>query len=60
MLDPHERMDCLVVEITPWTVENGLITPTMKVKRNRLEEIYSPKFETWVVTQKRLIWNQMS
>ena len=32
-LDPHEQLDCLVAVTTAWTVENGFVTPTMKVKR---------------------------
>ena len=39
-LDPHEQLDCLVVVAEPWSVENGFITPTFKVKRNRIEEVY--------------------
>jgi long-chain acyl-CoA synthetase len=29
-------------------VDNGFITPTFKVKRNRIEEAYAAKFEAWV------------
>lgn len=47
LLDPHEQLDCLVVVTTPWTVEAGFITPTFKVKRNRIEEAYGPHFERW-------------
>ena len=32
---------------TPWTVDNDLITPTFKVKRNRIEDIYSANYERW-------------
>jgi long-chain acyl-CoA synthetase len=39
LLDPHERLDCLVVVTQPWTVESGLITPTFKVRRNRIEDV---------------------
>jgi long-chain acyl-CoA synthetase len=46
-LDPHEQLDTLVVIKTPWTVDNGFITPTFKVKRNRIEEVYGGKFEGW-------------
>src|SRR6185436_11904655 len=42
-LDPHEQLDCLVVVTEPWTVDNGFITPTFKVKRNRIEEVYAPR-----------------
>lgn len=55
-LDPHERLDCLIVETTPWTVDNGFITPTFKVKRNRIEEIYAPRFERWTTLGRTVIW----
>jgi long-chain acyl-CoA synthetase len=47
-LDPHEQLDTLVLIKTPWTVDNGFITPTFKVKRNRVEEVYAGKFDGWV------------
>jgi long-chain acyl-CoA synthetase len=55
-LDPHEQMDCLIMVREPWTVDNGFITPTFKVKRNRIEEVYGPSFEAWVGQRKALIW----
>jgi long-chain acyl-CoA synthetase len=57
-LDPHEQMDCLVVVTEPWSVDNGFITPTFKVKRNRIEEVYGPNYETWVGARKKVIWQQ--
>ncbi len=55
-LDPHEQLACLVVVTTPWSVENGFITPTFKVKRNRIEEIYGPKYEGWVGAGRAVVW----
>ena len=55
-LDPHEQLDCLVVVKEPWTVDNGFITPTFKVKRNRIEEAYGPMFERWVGAHRRVVW----
>ena len=55
-LDPHEQMDCLIVVTEPWSVENGFITPTFKVKRNRIEEVYSANFEQWERSRKKVIW----
>jgi long-chain acyl-CoA synthetase len=58
MLDPHERLDCLVVVRQPWTVESGLITPTFKVRRNRVEDVYAPYYERWVVERRTVIWHE--
>jgi long-chain acyl-CoA synthetase len=55
-LDPHEQLDALVVIQTPWTVDNGFITPTFKVKRNRIEEAYGTKFEAWVGKRAKVLF----
>ncbi|RTL23340.1 MAG: AMP-binding acetyl-CoA synthetase [Burkholderiales bacterium] len=55
-LDPHEQLDALVVIKTPWTVDNGFITPTFKVKRNRIEEAYGGSFEAWVGKRAKVLF----
>jgi long-chain acyl-CoA synthetase len=55
-LDPHEQLECLVVVAEPWSVENGFITPTFKVKRNRIEEVYGPLFERWTAARRAIVW----
>ena len=55
-LDPHEQLDCLVVVKDAWTVDNGFITPTFKVKRNRIEEVYGPRFAQWTEAHRRVVW----
>jgi long-chain acyl-CoA synthetase len=55
-LDPHEQLDCLVLVTTPWTVDNGFITPTFKIKRNRVEEVYGANYERWVGARKKILW----
>jgi len=58
VLDPHEQLDCVVVTAQAWTVDNDLITPTFKVKRNRIEDLFSKNYETWVGSRKKVIWHQ--
>ena len=55
-LDPHEQLQCIFVVTTPWTVDNDLITPTFKVKRNRIEDIYSANYERWETSGKKVVW----
>jgi long-chain acyl-CoA synthetase len=55
-LDPHEQLDCIVVVTEPWTVDNGVITPTFKVKRNRIEELYAANYERWVGSRRPVLW----
>jgi long-chain acyl-CoA synthetase len=56
LLDPHEQLACLVAVTTAWTVDNDIITPTFKVKRNRIEDVYSVHYETWVSSGRSVIW----
>jgi long-chain acyl-CoA synthetase len=55
-LDPHEQLDCLVVVSEAWTVDNDLVTPTLKVKRNRIEAMYARHYEHWVGARRPVVW----
>ena len=55
-LDPHEQLACLIVVTTPWSVDNDIVTPTFKVKRNRIEEVYAVQFEGWEASGRKVIW----
>ena len=56
VLDPHEQLDCVVLMSEPWTVENDIITPTFKVKRNRIEDLFAKNYDKWVGARKKVIW----
>ena len=55
-LDPHEQLACIVVSRESWTVDNDLITPTFKVKRNKIEERFAPHFDAWALARRTVIW----
>ncbi len=57
-LDPHEQLDCLVVTAEAWSVDNDLITPTFKVKRNRIEDLFAKNYDAWVAMKKKVIWHK--
>lgn len=55
-LDQHEQVKKAIVVRTPWTVENELLTPTMKIKRNPIEKIYRGRYEQWYNAPEKVIW----
>jgi long-chain acyl-CoA synthetase len=55
-LEPQERLDYLVLVSDPWTVENGMLTPTLKLRRNLIEERYLVYADTWRESGRRVIW----
>ncbi len=55
-LDPHEQLACIVVASSTWSVDNDIITPTFKVKRNRIEDLYAVHYERWEASGKPVIW----
>jgi long-chain acyl-CoA synthetase len=46
-LDHHEQVKKIIVVKEAWTIENSLLTPTMKIKRNPIEKIYKGRYEEW-------------
>jgi long-chain acyl-CoA synthetase len=55
-LDPHEQISSFIVVKEAWTVENGFITPTFKIKRNKIEDAYGSHFEKWSRSKSAVIW----
>jgi long-chain acyl-CoA synthetase len=55
-LEDHERLDYVVVVKDQWTMENGFLTPTMKIKRNIIEDRYLKNGEQWVAQKQKVIW----
>jgi long-chain acyl-CoA synthetase len=39
-----------------WTQENGLLTPSLKLKRNELERSYRIKYPHWYTRDETVIW----
>ena len=46
----------IVVAREPWTIENGCLTPTMKIKRSRIEADAAPQIEAWYASTGRVVW----
>jgi long-chain acyl-CoA synthetase len=40
----------IVVVTNPWTIENGFLTPTLKIKRSKIEADVAGKVDGWFGT----------
>ncbi|MFD2883036.1 AMP-binding protein [Pseudomonas lini] len=56
VLDRHERLRRLVVVKDSWAVENGFLTPTLKIKRNMIEAAYGARFAEWSERSEAVLW----
>ena len=56
VLDKHEQLRRLVVVKDSWAVENGFLTPTLKIKRNVIEDTYGARFEEWSARSEAVLW----
>lgn len=55
-LEKHEKIEKVVVMKEDWSVDNGLTTPTLKVKRNAIERIHQPYYEEWFHNEEKVIF----
>ncbi|EDM64912.1 MAG: AMP-binding protein [Moritella sp.] len=55
-LESHARIGHIIVLKDEWTVDNGLLTPTLKFKRHELESRFKPFYEEQ--HQDKIVWEQ--
>ena len=55
-LAAHERLQLLVIAREPWSVDNGCLTPTMKIRRSRIEAAFAPQVEGWYALRGPVLW----
>jgi long-subunit acyl-CoA synthetase (AMP-forming) len=55
-LPTHERLQMIVVAREPWTIDNGCLTPTMKIRRARIEQASAAEVEGWYAGGQRVVW----
>jgi len=55
-LSEYEHLRMLVVISDPWSIENGSLTPTMKIRRHRIEAVVAPQVEAWYNNSGTVHW----
>ncbi len=54
--ETYERMKKIVVLDGEWTVDNGLLTPSMKIKRNHVEKMHKSNYVEWYEVSGKIVW----
>lgn len=55
-LEKVERIFKLIIMEEDWSVDNGLLTPTLKVKRNRVEAIHMDRYTKWFESTDKIVY----
>lgn len=55
-VDPHEQLAFITVVSDEWSIENSFLTPTLKLKRNVVEDAYQAKVDSWYAKKQPVIW----
>lgn len=55
-LPEYEHLHRIIVAKEPWTIENGMLTPTMKVKRSRIEAAVQQDLDGWYAAKEKICW----
>jgi long-chain acyl-CoA synthetase len=57
-LKSYERVNKVIVLKEPWSVENNMMTPTLKLKRNIIEGKFEELTRTWYEIKEKVIWEK--
>ena len=57
-VEGYEQMQFLAVVKDEWQVANDFLTPTLKIKRNVVEDAYAPLLDAWYESRQKVIWQE--
>jgi len=52
-----QKLSHLVILDDEWSIENKILTPTLKVKRNLIQEKYKDKYGNWISKSQKIVWS---
>ena len=52
----YEKLRMLVIANEAWSIENGYLTPTMKIKRSRIEASVESQVDSWYQKNGSVFW----
>lgn len=57
-LDKHERLLGIVLVKDVWGIDNGFLTPTLKIKRSVVEGAYADRYDAWMERREPVLWHE--
>jgi long-chain acyl-CoA synthetase len=55
-LEQHEHLSKLVILPEEWTIANGFLTPTLKIKRKMIDAAFSDQYEGWIKKHEHIVF----
>ena len=55
-LAAYQKISTIIINKDTWSEQNELLTPTLKVRRNNIDDTYAQKYLVWHETPKKVIW----
>ena len=52
----YEKLQMIVIASEPWSIENGFLTPTMKIRRARIESAVEKQLPSWYGKKGAVQW----
>lgn len=56
-VEEFESVQFIAVVGEEWDINNGFLTPTLKIKRESIEGAYNPHLDDWYDSRQRVIWH---
>jgi long-chain acyl-CoA synthetase len=56
-LADYEKMQMVVIANEPWSIDNGCLTPTLKIKRAKIEAMVEPQVDKWFNGKDKVMWS---
>jgi long-subunit acyl-CoA synthetase (AMP-forming) len=55
-VEHHERLQFIAISSDDWSIANGLLTPTMKIRRGAIEDATKDKVDGWYEAGSKIVW----
>ena len=55
-VEGYEELQFLTVVREDWQIDNDFLTPTLKIKRNVIEQAYADEIDAWYESREKVIW----